>query len=355
MRTIKVFNYKDLNKLQYTPEIVNRLNTIYELRGKTDNYETSYRDTLDRLVQVAKIQSTSSSNRIEGIYTTDSRLNEIMANKTTPRNRSEEEISGYRDVLKLIHEQYDYIPITVNTILELHKRLFAYTASDWGGHFKDSDNQIVTKFADGREEVRFNPPKAFVTPELVRQLCDAYNQAMKEEKYSPLILAAAFVFDFVTIHPFRDGNGRMSRILMLLIMYKAGFDVGKYISVEKSIEDTKESYYAALKASSAGWMDNQNSYEPFVNYFLGIVLKDYRQFNERLNVVNHKDLPVSEIIIKTLREALQPLSMTELTNLIPQYSKITIRRELSKLREENRVEKVGEARATKYKLNFNRE
>lgn len=350
MTKIKQFDYQTLNHLNYSSDLVNKMNQIYNLRGKTDSYETDYRDTLDRLVEVAKIQSTSSSNRIEGIYTTDERMNKIMQDKTQPRNRDEKEISGYRDVLKLIHEQYDYIPISVNSILEMHKRLFAYTGSTWGGNFKDSNNKIVTEYGNGKQEVRFNPPAAYLTPELVRNLCDSYNRAIKEGVFSPLLLSGAFIFDFVSIHPFNDGNGRMSRLLMLLTMYKAGFDVGKYISIEKSIEETKSSYYQALKDSSEQWMNNKNDYLPFLEYFLGIILKDYREFNERLSMVNQSDLPVDQLVLKTIRQALKPLSIKELNNFIPQYSEITIRRAVKKLRDANKLEKIGRARSTKYGL-----
>ncbi|CUR39577.1 hypothetical protein LRLP16767_LR3C6_01544 [Limosilactobacillus reuteri subsp. porcinus] len=353
MTKIKQFDYQTLNHLNYSSDLVNKMNQIYNLRGKTDSYETDYRDTLDRLVEVAKIQSTSSSNRIEGIYTTDERMNKIMQDKTQPRNRDEKEISGYRDVLKLIHEQYDYIPISVNSILEMHKRLFAYTGSTWGGNFKDSNNKIVTEYGNGKQEVRFNPPAAYLTPELVRNLCDSYNRAIKEGVFSPLLLSGAFIFDFVSIHPFNDGNGRMSRLLMLLTMYKAGFDVGKYISIEKSIEETKSSYYQALKDSSEQWMNNKNDYLPFLEYFLGIILKDYREFNERLSMVNQSDLPVDQLVLKTIRQALKPLSIKELNNFIPQYSEITIRRAVKKLRDANKLEKIGQARSTKYGLKKN--
>lgn len=353
MTKIKQFDYQTLNHLNYSSDLVNKMNQIYNLRGKTDSYETDYRDTLDRLVEVAKIQSTSSSNRIEGIYTTDERMNKIMQDKTQPRNRDEKEISGYRDVLKLIHEQYDYIPISVNSILEMHKGLFAYTGSTWGGNFKDSNNKIVTEYGNGKQEVRFNPPAAYLTPELVRNLCDSYNRAIKEGVFSPLLLSGAFIFDFVSIHPFNDGNGRMSRLLMLLTMYKAGFDVGKYISIEKSIEETKSSYYQALKDSSEQWMNNKNDYLPFLEYFLGIILKDYREFNERLSMVNQSDLPVDQLVLKTIRQALKPLSIKELNNFIPQYSEITIRRAVKKLRDANKLEKIGQARSTKYGLKKN--
>ena len=353
---IKKFDYQKLNNFKYTNTLINKLTQIYNLSGKTDSYETNYRDTLNRLVEVAKVQSTSASNRIEGIYTTNERLNKIMEKKTDPRNRSEQEISGYRNVLELIHEQYDYIPINSNSILDLHKRLFAYTDSTWGGQFKDSDNQIITEYSDGRREARFNPLSALLTPQLVQELCDSYNQALQANtnRFSPLILSGAFVFDFVSIHPFRDGNGRMSRLLMLLTMYKAGFDVGKYVSIEKSIEDTKSEYYRVLKESSVGWMDNTNDYLPFLDYFLSVVLEDYREFNERMSIINQSDLPVDKLVLKTLRKALQPLSIKEINNSIPQYSEITIRRALKKMREDGKIEKFGNARATKYGLKINK-
>ena len=235
----------------------------------------------------------------------------------------------------------------------MHKRLFAYTGSTWGGNFKDSNNKIVTEYGNGKQEVRFNPPAAYLTPELVRNLCDSYNRAIKEGVFSPLLLSGAFIFDFVSIHPFNDGNGRMSRLLMLLTMYKAGFDVGKYISIEKSIEETKSSYYQALKDSSEQWMNNKNDYLPFLEYFLGIILKDYREFNERLSMVNQSDLPVDQLVLKTIRQALKPLSIKELNNFIPQYSEITIRRAVKKLRDANKLEKIGQARSTKYGLKKN--
>lgn len=181
-------------------------------------------------------------------------------------------------------------------------------------------------------------------------LCEAYNQAVDAGNISPLLLSGAFIFDFVSIHPFRDGNGRMSRLLMLLTMYKAGFDVGKYISIEHSIEETKTDYYQALKASSVNWMDNCNTYLPFIDYFLGVVLKDYREFNQRLSLVNRSDLPVDQLVLKTFRETLRPLSIKELANLIPQYSEITIRRAVKKLRNQKQIIKIGQARATKYGL-----
>lgn len=331
--------------------MINKLTTIYQLRGETSSFEIDYHEELKKLIAVAKIQSTDSSNRIEGIYTSDARLNKIMSSKVEPRDRDEREIAGYRDVLSLIHENYRYMPVTKNTILSMHNMLFKYTGDSWGGHFKDINNKIIAKYADGHEEVRFNPPEAFLVPDLVEQLCMQYNFAFEKGEISPLILSAAFVFDFVSIHPFRDGNGRMSRLLMLLTMYRSGFEVGKYISLEKIIEDSKETYYDTLAQSSANWNENQDNYVPFIDYFLGVVVRAYRELIERIGIVhNPKQLRADKLILKTLQQQLRPLSRAELVELIPQYSQTTIQRNLKKLKEEQKISPIGKGKNIKYVL-----
>ena len=332
---MKNFDYKTLNGLKLNNDIVSKLTTIYQLRGETSSYQIDYHEELQKLVAVAKVQSTDASNRIEGIFTSDSRLNKIMSNKVEPHDRDEKEIAGYRDVLSLIHENYRYMPITKNTILSMHNMLFKFAGDSWGGQFKDINNKIVAKYADGHEEVRFNPPDAFLVPDLIDQLTQNYNDAVNNESFSPLILSAAFVFDFVSIHPFRDGNGRMSRLLMLLTLYQLGFEVGKYISLEKIIEDSKESYYEVLAQSSQGWNENTNSYAPFINYYLGIIIKAYRELIERMGLVhNSKELSADKLIIKTLQQQLRPLSKMQLVEMIPRYSQTTIQRNLKKLKDD---------------------
>lgn len=315
---MKNFDYVTLNNLQLDNEAINKLTTIYQLRGETSSYQIDYHEELEKLIAVAKIQSTDSSNRIEGIYTSDVRLNKIMNNKVEPHNRNEQEIAGYRDVLSLIHENYNYMPISKNTILAMHNILFKYTGDNWGGKFKDINNKIIAKYADGHEEVRFNPPDAYLVPELITNLTDKYNEAVQKHAISPLVLSAALVFDFVSIHPFRDGNGRMSRLLMLLTMYQLGFEVGKYISLEKIIEDSKSNYYEVLAASSVNWSSNNNTYLPFVNYYLGIVVRAYKELIERMGLIHsqQKELSVEDIVLKTLRQQLKPLSRAELVELM---------------------------------------
>lgn len=353
---MKKFNYRTLNNLKLNNDIVNKLTTIYQLRGETSSYAIDYREELKKLVEVAKVQSTDSSNRIEGIWTTDERLEKIMSDKVEPHNRNEQEIAGYRDVLGLIHENYRYMPISKNTILSMHNQLFKYSGDSWGGQFKDINNKIIAKYADGHEEIRFNPPEAFLVPELIEQLSMAYNDAVEKDLMSPLLLSAALVFDFVSIHPFRDGNGRMSRLLMLLTMYQLGFEVGKYISLEKIIENSKETYYEVLAESSQGWMENKNNYAPFISYYLGIIVKAYRELIDRMGVVHrnkNKELAADKMIMKTLSQALKPLSRAELVEKIPRYSQTTIQRNLKKLKDTYQIVTVGNGRSTKYVIKYN--
>lgn len=297
---LKKFNYTDLNHLELTGQMVDKLNQIYELKGRLSTIQIKSKEILDHLTSVAKVQSTDASNRIEGVYTSNTRLKELVHQRTQPHNRSEAEIAGYHDVLSLVHEQAQYIPITKSSILTLHKRLFAYTNSTRGGHFKDSDNQIITEFANDDREIRFQPPAAYLTPQLIEELCQAYNQAVNDATFPSLILCGAFIFDFVTIHPFRDGNGRLSRLLMLLTMYQAKFNVGKYISLEHLIEQTKHNYYEALKQSSVNWHANQNNYGPFMEYFLSVVLQAYRNLDERINIVEEKPTSAADLVLKAL-------------------------------------------------------
>jgi Fic family protein len=346
---VKTFDYRSLNNFTYTTPIVEKLNQIHELKGKTEHVSLKSKDIMNKLLAVAKIESTDSSNRIEGIATSDARLKQLINQTTQPQNRSEEEISGYRDVLATIHENYQYIKVTSNNILSLHKQLFAFTESAWGGKFKDIDNSIITTYADGHQEVRFTPPPAFITPELVDQLCGAYNEAIINNYFPPLIVAGAFMLDFVSIHPFRDGNGRMSRLLMLLELHQLGFGVGKYISLERLIEKTKKQYYRTLLASSGkAWMTNENTYVSYIDYFLSIVLQAYRELNDRIDFTKDTDRTPQELVLDQLTSNLKPLSRRELMELIPQYGESTIKHAIANLRRKGKIKLIGKGRASRY-------
>ncbi|WP_283621755.1 Fic family protein [Limosilactobacillus avium] len=352
MIALKTFNYKTLNDLRLTTSMVEKLSQIHELKGKTAHISIKSKDILDKLLAVAKIESTDSSNRIEGIATSDVRLKQLMNQKTMPKNRSEEEIYGYRDVLATIHENYQYIKITPNNILALHKELFNFTASTWGGEFKNIDNAIITTFADGHRETHFTPPPAYLTPKLIEELCNAYKNSLQENYFPPLIIAAAFMLDFVSIHPFRDGNGRMSRLLMLLELHQLGFDVGKYISLERLIEKTKAQYYnTLLKSSGKQWSENKNDYSYFIDYFLSIVLQAYRELDSRIDFTNDTDINPESLILAKLSNSLRPLSRRELMGLIPQYGETTIKHALATLRKQHKIKLIGRGRASKYKTN----
>ena len=255
-----------------TPEIVQMVGSIHEHKGKQELFLEANIDELKTLLEVALIQSTGASNRIEGIFTSDKRLEELVSQKAEPRNRSEQEIAGYREVLATIHESYEYITPRPNIILQLHRDLYSYSQGNIGGTYKNSDNVIAETDAEGHQKARFIPVPAFQTAEAIDELCARFLEAWEANLIDKLILIPMFILDFLCIHPFNDGNGRMSRLLTLLLFYKAGYIVGKYVSMEMLIEKTKETYYEALQASSVGWHEGENSYEPFVKYYLGIML-----------------------------------------------------------------------------------
>ena len=253
---MKAFDYKNVPKALLTPDIVSMLTSIHEHKGKQELYIEAHADALATLMEIAKVQSTGSSNRIEGIHTTDKRLEELVRDKSTPRNRTEQEIAGYRDVLATIHESYDYIHPRPNIILQLHKQLYSFAGTSIGGSYKNSDNFITETDADGNESIRFKPIPAYLTANTMENLCYSFNKSIEKNEHDPLLLIPMFVLDFLCIHPFNDGNGRISRLLTLLLYYRAGYIVGKYISLEKLIENTKDTYYEVLQDSSTDWHNN---------------------------------------------------------------------------------------------------
>ena len=282
------FDYKETPKQLLTPDIVNMLSSLHEFRGKQELYIEAKSDVLTALLDIAKIQSTKASNKIEGIYTSDERLEALVMDKVEPRNRSEEEIAGYREVLATVHDSYEYIPICPNNILQLHRDLYSFSSSDTGGRFKNADNVIAESGKDGQQRIRFMPVSAFQTPEAMESLCNEFNNAIERAEYDPLLLIPMFILDFLCIHPFNDGNGRMSRLLTLLLLYRSGYIVGKYVSMEMLIEKTKETYYEALQNSSVEWHNNQSDYTSFVKYYLGVVLKGYNEFQDRIEHLKYR-------------------------------------------------------------------
>lgn len=332
-----------------TPVTMGAVAAIHEYKGKQELYQALKPESFEKLAAVARVQSIGSSNKIEGIETTDARLEALAAGEVEPQNRNECEIAGYRYVLDLIHERYAHIPVTPNVILQLHRDLYSMEEASFAGRWKDSDNAIVERLPDGRLQTRFEPTSAAATPEAVESLCQTYNESIRQGVFSPLLCVAQFVFDFVSIHPFVDGNGRMSRLFMLLLLYQNGYLVGKYSSLEGKIECTKQTYYEVLRESSAGWAVRENDYLPFVTYFLGIVLSCYRELDEKLSIVNASNSN-EDLIRNCLAKAIVPISKREIERSCPMLSTRTIERTLQKMVKEGAVLKIGAARATCYQL-----
>lgn len=347
---MREFNYKKLLDLHLPAKIYELIAGIYEYKGKQELYIANFSDVLEKMVEVAKIQSTRSSNAIEGISTNDSRLEELMNKKSEPRNRNEEEIYGYREVLDLIHDHYDTIELTKNNILTLHNRLYSYSGGNHKGKFKTMDNSIVEVNAFGEKKIRFQPVSAFETEASIDRMLDAYREAV-DANVPPLLLIPTVIHDFLCIHPFFDGNGRMSRLLTLLLLYKNGFFVGKYISLEMLIEDTKDLYYEELQASSNQWHQGTNDEVPFINYMLYVIYKAYLECDERFKLMGEKTLTSAERVMKVFEKSLEPLSKSDLLLLCPDISQRTIERALKELKDEGSIEQIGSGRATKYRKN----
>ncbi len=342
------FDYKESPKNLLTPEIVNMLSSLHEFRGKQELYIEAESDILTALLNIAKIQSTKASNKIEGIYTSDERLEALVMEKAEPQNRSEEEIAGYREVLATVHDSYEYISIRPNNILQLHRDLYGFSSSDTGGRFKNTDNVIAESDKDGKQRVRFAPVPAFQTAEAMEALCSEFNSAIDRSEYDPLLLIPMFILDFLCIHPFNDGNGRMSRLLTLLLLYRSGYIVGKYISMEMLIEKTKETYYEALQNSSIGWHDNTSDYTSFVRYYLGVVLKGYNDFQDRVEHLKYRKISKTERVKTVFEKKLGIIKKSDIATLCPDISETTIERSLKELLESGYIEKVGKGRATGY-------
>ena len=335
----------------YTKEIVALLSQIHEYKGEQTLFIEAKADTLTRLEEIARIQSTDASNRIEGIRTADDRLKKIVQEKTMPATRNEKEIAGYRDVLKTIHENHDFIPPRSSYILQLHRDLYKFSGFSCGGNFKSSDNIIEETDEKGNSKVRFKPVPAFETPQAIDDLCSAYNDAIAKGEIDPLLLSAVFVLDFLCIHPFNDGNGRMSRLLSLLLLYRSGYIVGKYISIEKLISDSKETYYETLALSSANWHEGENDYLPFVRYMLGVVVAAYKDFSQRVKTIATSGLSKPERVRLVIKENLGKITKSEILEKCPDISQVTVQRTLAELVEAGEILKIGGGRYTSYVWN----
>ena len=282
---MRFFDYSAINERKWDSELLGLIAAIYKEAGKQEMYLKQRPNELEKLVEIAKVQSTEASNAIEGIVTTNTRIKQLVAEKTTPKNRNEREIAGYRDVLSIIHESFDTIQITQNYILQLHKILYSQMKNPLAGRTKNVQNYISASYPDGHSEVLFTPLAPYETPQALDMICNEYNRVIGNMELETLIAIPVFVHDFLCIHPFNDGNGRMSRLLTTLLLYRSGFYVGKYISLEAKIADNKDLYYEALRASQEGWLEGNDDPVPFIKYLLGTILAAYKDFEERFSLV----------------------------------------------------------------------
>ena len=344
---MRQFNYSKLNEEKWDSDILGLVAAIYKEAGKQELYLKQRPEELEKLVEIAKIQSTEASNAIEGIVTTSTRMKQLVEEKTTPKNRDEQEIAGYRDVLNIIHESFDAIPLSQNYILQLHKIMYSHMNNPMAGRTKNNQNYISAKYPDGHVETIFTPLAPYETPEALDRICEEFNRVIGNMELEPLIAIPIFIHDFLCIHPFNDGNGRMSRLLTTLLLYRNGFYVGKYISLEAKIAKNKDLYYDALNRSQDGWHEGCEDALPFVKYFLGIVLAAYRDFEDRFTIVAEK-LPAIDMVRKATLNRIGKFTKQDIRELCPSLSISSIEGSLRKMVATGELKREGSGKSTFY-------
>lgn len=336
-----------LEKLSFSHEQMATLRAIGEYQGKQKLYYEQSREILQNLQRVAEIESTESSNRIEGITAPRERIEALVLKKTTPQNRSEQEVEGYRSALELIHESHEHMEFTNNVILQLHSMIYRYQA-DSGGSWKPNDNEIRENYPDGTFRVRFKPTSAALTPSWMEKLCENYKESLQTKSFEPLIIIPLAILDFLCVHPFKDGNGRMSRLLTLLELYHFDYQVGRYISLERIFEESKIGYYENLEASSKNWHQGKHDPHPWLNYFWGVMIRAYKEFEQRVGTIHPGKGSKTEEIIQVVSEKIGPFAISEIEATLPEISRDMIKIVLRQLKEEGKLSIVGKGRGAKW-------
>lgn len=345
---MRKFDYSFLKNGLLPANLINLTSNISSLKTMAGVRKEEYAQIFTELEAVAKVQSIKSSNEIEGIITSDERIRAIVNQNSAPLNHNEAEIAGYRDALNVIHLGYQHIDFRERDILRLHEIMMSYAEADFGGHYKADDNVILEVDADGRRRVRFRPTPANETPQAMEQLELAYMDARDDAHINQLLLIPCVILDFLCIHPFRDGNGRMSRLLSLLLLYKNGFDAGKYVSFEEQINEHKAYYYDSLKQSSTGWDANENSYFPFIENFLSALYICYKELDKRFAVVHGKRITKKARVEATVLNSLTPISKAEICKILPDVSPTTVEAVLGAMVKGGHIRKIGSSRSTRY-------
>ena len=344
---MRTFNYSAIKNQKWDSEILGLIAAIYKEAGKQELSLKLRPDELEKLVEIAKIQSTEASNAIEGIVTTNTRIRQLVEEKTTPKNRDEQEIAGYRDVLSIIHESYDAIPLSKNYILQLHKIMYSHMNNPMAGQTKNVQNYISATFPDGHTEILFTPLAPFETPEALDRICEEYNKVIGNMELEPLIAIPVFIHDFLCIHPFNDGNGRMSRLLTTLLLYRSGFYVGKYISLEAKIAKNKDLYYDALNRAQHGWHEGTEDAVPFMKYLLGTILAAYKDFGDRFAIVEEK-LPAIDMVRKAALNKIGRFTKQDIREQCPSLSLSSVEAALRKMVASGELKREGTGKSTCY-------
>ena len=345
---MRKFDYSFLNNGLLPTNLVNLTSGIAELKAMAGVRKDDYTQIFTELEAVAKIQSIKSSNAIEGIVTSDERIVEIVNQNSAPLNHNEAEIAGYRDALNNIHLEYKNIDFRQSDILRLHKMMMNYAGYEYGGQYKTDDNVIIEIDADGNRRVRFHPIPASETSKAIEQLELAYMVARSDANINQLLLIPCVILDFLCIHPFRDGNGRMSRLLSLLLLYKNGYDAGKYVSFEEQINNFKSYYYDSLQQSSIGWDTNENNYFPFIENFLSTLYMCYKELDKRFAIVHGKKITKKARVEATVLNSLTPLSKAEICKILPDVSPTTVEAVLGEMVKTGSIRRIGSGRTTRY-------
>jgi len=341
-----------LDRLSFTAAQAPVMRALGEYRGKQELYVRQTPQLLETLRMAAMIESVESSNRLEGITADRARIEALVLKNTASTNRSEEEIAGYRDALALIHEQGAHMPVEQNTILQCHTIVNRYTTTA-GGRWKTHENVIIERYRDGTERVRFRPLSAAETPRAMAKLAERYDAAIHQDHREPLVVIPLAVLDFLCIHPFDDGNGRCSRLLTLLMLYHAGYEVGRYISLERVFEESKATYYETLEKSSRDWHNGEYDPYPWLNYFWGVLIAAYKEFEERVGTIQTARGSKTELVKGAIRRRVGPFAISDLERDCPGVSREMIRVVLNQLRDEGRVVIEGKGRGAKWRKTKN--
>lgn len=345
---MRKFDYTFLNNGLLPARLIDLTSSIASLKTMAGVRKEEYAKVFTELENVAKVQSVKSSNAIEGIVTSDERVAAIVNQNSAPLNHTESEIAGYRDALNAIHLNYDNLDFRESDILRLHATMMQIVGYEYGGRYKTDDNYIIEEDKNGNRKVRFKPTPASEVKQAMEQLELAYMEARNNAEINQLLLIPCVILDFLCVHPFRDGNGRMSRLLSLLLLYKNGYDAGKYVSFEEQINNYKAFYYESLRESSIGWHENQNSYIPFIENFLSTLYMCYKELDKRFAVVHGKKITKKSRIEATVLNSLLPISKADICKILPDVSPTTVEAVLSVMVKNGQVKKIGKAKMTRY-------